>query len=246
MKKKVNILFLLLMIIFIGIIGYSTYNIIVWKLDNDKGSNILKEIKNSIKIVKDLDTNDDIYEVDFDSLKDKNSDTVAFLKVESTNIEYPIVKAKDNDFYLDHSFDKSYNGAGWPFANYINKFDGSDKNITIFAHSRYDGSMFGTLYKTLDSDWQSNKNNYKILFITEDGTNYYEVISTYKILSEEYYINNSFNDDSEWYDFLKTISNRSNYDYGYVPMVSDKIITLSTCSSDDRYRIVLHAKLLDN
>ena len=176
------------------------------------------------------------------NLKGKNNDTVAFIKINGTSIEYPIVKTNNNEFYLDHSFDKSSNGAGWLFINYINELDGTDKNITIFGHSRKDGSMFGTLYKTLSKEWQENKKNHKILFITEKSYDKYEVFSTYKILNEDYYIKNDFKTDDEYKEFLDTIAKRSNYNYETEVTINDSILTLSTCASNDKYRIVLHAK----
>ena len=58
-----------------------------------------------------------------EKLKQENSDTVAWLKVENTNIEIPVVQAKDNSYYLTHNFNKKYNVAGWVFADYKNKFE---------------------------------------------------------------------------------------------------------------------------
>ena len=208
-------------------------------MDNTKSSKVLKYVSSDIKVI-----DDNNYTIDFASLKKKNEDTVAFIKVNGTNIEYPVVKANNNEFYLTHSFDKTVNSAGWVFANYINSFDDSDKNITIFAHARRDGSMFGSLYKVLSNDWYTNKNNLKILFITEKKTYYYQVFATYKVLSEDYYIKNSFDDDKEYIEFLNKIKNRSVYNYNVDLSEKDTILTLSTCASNDKYRVVMHAKKL--
>jgi sortase B len=245
-RKKSNQIFLLFTIIFLAIFIYSAYKIVLWKIENDKGNKTLTNIKKDIKIIKNIEGEIAQYKIDFSNLKKKNNDTVAFIKVKGTNIEYPIVKTNDNSYYLTHSFDKSPNGAGWPFANYLNKFDGTDKNITIFAHARYDGSMFGTLYKTLSTSWQENKDNHKILFITENGPSEYQVFSTYKILAEDYYIKENFSSDEEYQTFLTTITKRSNYNYNVDVTLKDTIITLSSCASDDKYRIVLHAKKIEN
>ena len=238
MKRKIFILIFTL--IFIGLFIYSLSRILLWSRDNKKTQNILDTIENNIE--KDSDE----YTIDFEGLQKENPDTVAFIKVNGTNIEYPIVKTTNNSFYLNHSFDKTENGAGWPFANYINTLDGTDKNISIFAHARRDGSMFGTLYKTQDTTWQQNKDNHKIIWITEKGTDYYQVFSTYTILNEEYYIKNNFQTDEEYIEFLTTINKRSNYNYNIPLTKEDQIITLSTCASDDKYRIVLHAKKIIN
>ena len=132
------------------------------------------------------------YNIDFSNLKSKNSDTVAWIKVNGTTIEYPIVKTTNNDFYLTHSFDKSYNNAGWIFADYRNKIDGTDKNIIIYGHNRRDGSMFGTQKQTMTPEWYNNPENLQINFITENGNYLYEVFSVYEILAEDYYIQTDF------------------------------------------------------
>ena len=237
-KKRNNIVINILLLIFIVLFVFSSIKIIYWYLDNQKSNKVFRSISNDIKVI----DRDNKYDIDFFNLKKKNSDTVAFIRVNGTNIEYPVVKSSNNDYYLNHSFDKSVNSAGWVFANHINKLDGTDKNITIFAHARRDGSMFGTLYKTLSDDWRKDKNNLKILFITQSNTYYYEVFSTYKVVSEDYYIKNNFNNDDEYRAFLSKIRKRSNYDYNIDLNSNDTIITLSTCASNDKYRIVLHAK----
>ena len=239
-RGRGSILINILLIIFSFVFVFSLIKIIFWYNDNQNSNRVMKTIREDIKVVK--DTN--LYKIDFDNLRKINKDVVAFIKVNGTNIEYPIVKANDNEYYLNHSFDNSLNSAGWIFANYINEFDETDKNITLFGHARRDGSMFGTLYKTLSNNWREDKNNLKILLITERDTFYYQVFSTYKVLSEDYYIKNSFNDDNEYQEFLNKIKSRSNYNYDVDLDVNDSILTLSTCASNDKYRIVLHAKRL--
>ncbi len=182
------------------------------------------------------------YTVDFNMLKKQNSDTVAWIKVNGTNIEYPIVKAKDNEYYLTHSFDKSSNSAGWIFADYKNKFDGTDKNIVVFGHNRKDKSMFGSLKNILTSEWQNNSENTEITFVSENENCLYKVFSIYQIEKEDYYIKTNFSNNNEFEKFLETIKNRSVKNFGTPVSSVDRILTLSTCASNDNYRIVLHAK----
>lgn len=175
-------------------------------------------------------------------MKQTNSDTIAWLKVNGTNIEYPVVKTKNNDYYMTHSFDKSYNSAGWVFMDYKDKFDGSDNNMVIYAHNRRDGSMFGTLKNILTEDWQNNESNYIIPFITENEEAEYQVFSVYKIEKEDYYITTNFGDDNEFQKFIDKIRTRSVKDFGIDVTIDDHILTLSTCADNNKYRIVLHAK----
>ena len=147
----------MLELLFIALIIYSAYQIYKWYTENKKTSEILNNISRSVTVDKD---NKPI--IDFKTLQEENSDMVAYLKVNGTDINYPVVKAKDNEFYLSHSFDKSISGAGWIYADYRNKLDGTDKNLIIYGHNRRDGSMFGTLKNILNKEWYENKDNLKI------------------------------------------------------------------------------------
>ena len=71
--------------------------------------------------------------VNFDELKKKNSDTVGWIKVDNTNINYPVVKCSNNDFYLNHGFDEKWNDAGWIFMDYRNKMDNINKNTIQYT-----------------------------------------------------------------------------------------------------------------
>ena len=241
LKKKYQIILIIAFAsLFLSLLIFSLIKIFNWNNDNNKTKKIKKDIIEDAVIVKKDET-----EIDFKKLKETNSDTVAYIIIPNTKISYPIVKGDDNDYYLNHSFDKKYNEAGWIFANYENRFDGTDKNISIFGHNRLNGSMFGTLKKTLSRSWQQDRNNYEILFMTEGGKYKYLVFSTYKIKAEDYYIKSSF-DSNEFGDFVNTLKSRSNYNYNVEVENDDKIITLSTCDINNDYRIVLHAKLIES
>lgn len=118
--------------------------------------------------------------MNFEKLKQENSDTVAWLKVENTNIEIPVVQAKDNSYYLTHNFNKKYNVAGWVFADYKNKFDETDKNIVVYGHNMRDDSMFGSLKNVINEEWYDNKDNQYITFITENEYQTYQIFSIYQ------------------------------------------------------------------
>ena len=240
-KYRITLISIFIIICLIGLI-YSLINIIDWKKDADDNKNIVEEIKENITI----DEEDDSIKIDFKSLKEQNSDVIAYIKVNGTNIDYVVVKGNDNSYYLKHNFNKEYNIAGWIFADYHNKFDETDKNIVIFGHNTKDGSMFGTLNKVLDKKWQEKHENLEIVLVTESGQYKYKVFSTYSIVAEDYYINTIFNNDDEFTKFINKIKSRSNYDYGVELDSSDKVLTLSSCIGDGKKRVVLHAKLIEN
>lgn len=240
-KNKKNILIFILQLIFLAIFIYSSIQIIIWYKDNKKTNSLKEELSEAIVIDTANENEEGKYNIDFDNLKEKNKDAIAFLKVNGTNVEYVVVKGNDNKYYLNHSFDGKYNIAGWIFADYKNKFDGTDKNIVVYGHNRRDGSMFGSLKKALKEEWYKKEENRKIVFITENESCIYEVFSIYQIEKEDYYIRTNFSKD-EFTDFIKTIKSRSINDFGVEVSEKDSILTLSTCANDNRYRVVIHAK----
>ena len=153
----------------------------------------------------------------------QNYDGIPYLKVNNTKIDYVVVKAKDNDYYLHHNFNKKSNVAGWVFADYHNKFDGSDRNIVIYGHNMKNGTMFGTLKKTFKKEWYKNTDNHIITLVTEQGTLKYQVFSVYSIPVEDYYINTKFSSDNDFYKFIKTLKSRSIHNFKVDVNKTDKI-----------------------
>ena len=235
-KKKIIKLF---MIVCFFVMIYAIYNIVSWYLDNEKNEAIKEEIKEII------DKGEDKNSIDFKTLKEKNSDIVAYLKVNNTNIDYVVVKGNDNKYYLKHNLYKEYNRAGWIFMDYHNRLDGTDKNIVIYGHNTTDKTMFGTLRNVVKKEWYENVDNHIINLVLENEVLTYQVFSSYTIKVEDYYINTIFKDDTEFNTFINTLKRRSVYDYGVDVSGEDSILTLSTCTSNGKSRMVLHAKKID-
>lgn len=181
--------------------------------------------------------------VNFNELKKINPNTKGWVQVNGTNINYPFVQGKDNKYYLTHSFDKSYNKAGWIFLDYRNNIDLLSKNTILYAHSRLDLTMFGSLKKTLTNEWLNNTNNHVIRLSTEKENSLWQVFSIYHIPVTNDYIITDFNTDEEFKYWSSMIINRSIYDFNTTVNNNDNILTLSTCYNDNE-RVVLHAKLI--
>lgn len=238
-KNHKTILLIVFVLICLAGLIYSLINIIHWKNDVDDNESVAETTKESIT----TDEKEDLIKIDFATLKEQNPDTIAYLKVNGTNIDYVVVKGNDNSYYLNHNFDKEYNIAGWIFADYHNRFDESDKNLIIYGHNIKDGSMFGTLEKVLGKEWYENENNHKVVLVTENGQYEYQVFATYAIIPEDYYINTIFKDNNEFDEFVKELKSRSVHNYNIEVTGDDKILTLSSCIGDGEKRVVLHAKL---
>lgn len=264
-NNKLKNIYLLICVIFSIIIIYSVFNIVSWFKDNQKIDKQVNDIINNTKVeeVKDNSNTEIIKQetkipetsiywtflktplinVDFDKLKKTNSDTVGWINVSGTNINYPVVQTKDNTYYLTHSFDKTYNKAGWVFMDYRNKMDNINKNTIIYAHSRVNNTMFGSLNKTLKKDWYNNKSNHMIRLSTENINSMWQIFSVYTVPNTNDYIKTVFNNDDEFLDFINLIKNRSKFDFATDVNISDNIITLSTCYKTNE-RVVVHAKLI--
>lgn len=238
MKKKNKILITLIQIVLIVVIIFSGIKIIEWIKSNKKNKDIMSEIKENVVINNEMDSNNEEYKIDFAKLKQKNSDAIAWIKVNGTDIDFPVVKGTDNSYYLTHNFDKEKNKAGWIFADYRNKFDGTDKNIIIYGHNMKNGSMFASLKDVIKEVWYNNENNKYIALITENENCKYQVFSVYQIETEEYYLQTNI---SNFKEFVEKIKGRSKKDFNVDIKETDSILTLSTCADNTKYRVVLHA-----
>ena len=184
------------------------------------------------------------YNVDFTKLSEKNDDTIACLHMPNSNINYPIVQTTNNEYYLTHAFDKSYNSAGWVFMDYENLINFQSDNTIIYGHGRLDKTVFGSLKNALDKTWQGNLENYVIWISTPNENLVYQIFSIYTIDKESYYIKSSFSSTKEKQDWIKTMKSRNITNQDTPVDENDKILTLSTCLNNNGGRIVVQAKLI--
>lgn len=175
----------------------------------------------------------------FSDLKQINSETVGWLTVNGTNIDYPVVKHSDNDYYLNKDFENNTNRYGWVFMDYRNSAPNLGKNTIIYGHDS-GGVMFANLYKVLYRNWYTNKKNQIITFNTENESSKWQIFSIYKIDTTNDYLKVNFN-GNEFLDFVNMIKGRSIYDFNVDVNNNDQILTLSTCHGDTQ-RLVVHAK----
>ena len=260
-RKKLNvknlcllIFFLVMLIVFL----FSLIKVIMWIIDNNNTNDIIKKVANTYEINEKNYDNEviinenekDIYfdymnlkfiDVDINKLKTFNPDTIGFIKVMGTNINYPFVQTLDNDYYLNRSYDKTYNNAGWIFLDYRNN-EFNDKNTIIYGHGRINGTMFGSLKDTLKSSWQNNKDNYIIKISTEKENSIWQIFSVYKIATTSDYLQTTFS-DNEFESFISLIKGRSSYNFETNVTNEDKVLTLSTFYNDND-KMVVHAKLI--
>lgn len=173
-----------------------------------------------------------------------NTDVVAWLEVNNTKINYPVVKSTNNTYYLNHDIYKENTPSGWVFMDYRNNSNELDKNTIIYAHALKTGYMFGELHKFLYSYFRSNEENLLISFSTKEKVMKFRVFSSYRVSDEVDYLKVNFSNDESFMSYVKEIKERSNYNYNVEVNKNSKILTLSTCSGKNR-RLVVHAVLVE-
>lgn len=242
-KNKKIVILSIIRIIFLITLLVSVIYIVKWYIDSKQNEKLEEKILETV-IVESEDNTGEEYKIDFKKLKEINNQVVGWLKINGTEVEYAVVQAKDNNYYLKRNLDKKYNVGGWIFADCKNKLDGTDKNIVIYGHNMKDNSMFGSLKNILNEEWYNNEENYVIDFVTENEEQKYQVFSIYKIENEDYYIDTEFK-KNEFAKFIETLKNRSIKDFNIDVSSEDSILTLSTCADNNKYRVVLHAKKIN-
>lgn len=255
------IIFLICFIIFI----INIKDLIIWKLDYNKIEKQIEEIQEIIEIdeveenekIEIIEQEEEIpkanpywdyiklnlINVNFNELKQINSSTKGWIQVNGTNINYPFVQAADNEYYLSHSFDKSWNSAGWVFLDYRNDINSLSKNTILYAHGRLDYTMFGSLRNITKSGWLNNSNNYVVKLSTEVENTLWQVFSVYHIPTTNDYIQVDFSSNDEFSNWVNMLIDRSIHNFNTTIQSNDNILTLSTCY-DDYEKVVLHAKLI--
>lgn len=175
----------------------------------------------------------------------KNNDTIGWIKINGTKINYPFVQTKDNDYYLKHDFYKRKSETGWIFADYRNNFETLDNNTILYGHNLINNTMFGEIPDFLKKTWLNQQNKPYIKLSTQHQNSIWEIFSIYKTTPTVDYLQTKFNSMENYNIFLNTILKRSAHNFNVSIEPIDKIITLSTCDDTGKYRVVIHAKLIN-
>ncbi len=232
-NKLYKYIFFTLVLIFV----ISSSIIIYWLFQTRKTNNISKDIiaDVTIPINSNEKANAENITIDFNKLLELNNQVVGWIKINNTTINYPILKTNNNDYYLTHNILNENSTNGWIFMDYRNKSDFSDKNTVIYGHNIKSGIMFSDLKKVYNKKLKED-----IYIYTTDGKiNKYKIYSCYMCEPDSIPINPYIN-NGNYDEFVNNMKQRSNYDYGF-DVVNGKTITLSTCDSTGKSRIIVHA-----
>ena len=185
---------------------------------------------------------EELAQINLAALREINPDVVGWIRIPGTKIDYPLMQGEDNEFYLNHTWQKEQNSVGSIFLECQNSADFTDYNTIVYGHNMNDGAMFADLENyALQTFWERNPYVY---IVSDAGAYRYEIFAFFQpeVESLTYGMNPQRNDTKE--KFLKQSLENSWIDTGITPETTDRILTLSTCSgSNYDYRYVVQARL---
>ena len=177
--------------------------------------------------------------LDWDELHQTNPDIYAWIYVPGTSIDYPVLQhPSSNEYYLNHNLDGSYGFPGVIYTENYNSKDFTDPNTVLYGHNMDNTTMFSTLHNFRNPDMVSEP--HYIYIYTEDGrTLVYEIYAAYIYPSIHLLLNFDIDNDYIFEQYLRNISNMditstdlANIRHDIDVTVDDRIITLSTCTTD--------------
>lgn len=180
--------------------------------------------------------------INFDELSDINSDVVAWIKLDNSVIDYPVVQCGDNDYYLEHLFNKQVNSSGCIFLDYRNSSDFTNRNSVIYGHHMKNGSMFSAITKYKEQSFFDEHPVFQLY--TPDSSYEVEIFAGYVADVQDSAWNTDFADDAGFEKWIDEQIQKSLFKSNIKPTASDRIVTLSTCSYEfDNARFVVFGKI---
>ncbi|MBJ7983078.1 class B sortase [Bacillus cereus] len=245
-KKKNSFFQRILTVAFLGIFFYSVYELGGMFMDYYENRKVMAEAQDIYqRSPMEEKSSDGAVRAQFQALQKINPEIVGWITMDDTQINYPIVQAKDNDYYLYRNYKGEDMRAGSIFMDHRNDVKSQNRNTILYGHRMKDGSMFGSLKKILEEDFfmSHRKLYYDTLFEGYDV----EVFSVYTTTTDFYYIETDFGSNEDYASFLEKIKERSLYQTDTKVTADDQILTLSTCDyalDPEAGRLVVHAKLV--
>lgn len=181
-------------------------------------------------------------EKDLEALRQVNPDVIGWIWIPETLINYPIVQGEDNAYYLEHTWDQRESAYGSIFLECMNSSDLTDFNTIIYGHNMLNGSMFARLQR-FKQEYYWKVHPY-VYIATDDGVFRYEIFSSYAASVDSITYQLSFQQNETRQAFISHAVESSDIDTGIVPDITDRIITMSTCTGAGySSRRVVHARL---
>ena len=239
-KRKSSIIYPIIIVILLCVIGFSLYKIGTIAYGYWVGRSTYDSIAKEAGVTADDDK--DEVEVDFRKLRKKYPDVKAWLYSKGTIINYPVAQGKDNDWYLHHTLDGKWNGAGTLFIDINNEKPFEEFLTIIYGHHMRDGSMFGSLVKYRDAEYYQK---HKVLKLYTPKKKYdIHVIGGCTIPGQSERYKFDFDGDEDKQEYLDWMSEYNEVAAEEGATTDDRIVMLSTCTYEfDDARFVLFGVL---
>lgn len=255
-KKKKNFLDYFITIILILAIGtflYAAYNLFMIFSEYKAGEKTYEGLLEYVheepnaddkEVLEGILANTAPITVDFEQLQEINPDIVGWIYMEAVpSISYPIVQGDDNEYYLHHTVEGEKNSSASIFVDYQNASDFSDANTIVYGHNMKNQSMFGLLKKYKELETCQESPYFWILTPQQDYK--YEIFSVREVSDrDEVYSMFSRNGD-EFKTYLEKMQAESLVAFEQQFDGTEKIVTLSTCTTNARKRCVVQGVRMD-
>ncbi len=183
---------------------------------------------------------------EFKILLNKNQKLIGWIKIDDTNIDYPVMQTSDNEYYLDHNLNQEYDKNGSIFMDKDCNVLEPSTNYILYGHHMRSGQMFGTLDRYSSEEYYEEHPYIQFDTIYEKGT--YQVMYVFRshVYSEDeiafkYYQFIDVNSEQEFNSYMQEMAEMSYYDTGVTAEYGDQLLTLSTCDyqeKDGRFVVV--------
>ena len=183
--------------------------------------------------------------VDLPALRGVNSDILGWITIPDTELSYPILAGRDNQYYLNHTWSGERNAAGAIFLEMNCASDFSDFNVILYGHRMHNNMMFGTLrfYDNLEY-WKEHP---RVYLFTDDSVRVYDIFAAMETPVDSPTYSFGLTEETDKQAFIDYAVEASVLDTGIVPTTEDSILTLSTCTQQGgpQSRWVVQAVLRD-
>ncbi len=188
---------------------------------------------------------------EFKNLLNINQKLIGWVKIDDTNIDYPVMQTDDNEYYLTHNLNQEYDKNGSIFLDKDCEIEYPSTNLILYGHHMRSGQMFGGLDRYEDESYW--KEHPYIQFDTLYDKGIWQVMYVFRsrVYRQEeivfkYYQFIDANSEQEFYSNMKEMEALSLYDTGVTAEYGDRLLTLSTCDyEEDNGRFVVVAKKVE-
>lgn len=229
----------LVLIIAIGVFCYSGYQLFTIYKGYSEGETEYEEIAQDAVYIQNVG-GEEKFTVDFEKLKEQNSDVVGWIRFEEPAIiNYPVVQGKDNYEYLDRTFKGYTNTVGTIFVNIYNSPDFEDKNTIVYGHRMNNETMFNKLKEYRSEEFWA-KHPYFYIYTPDGSEMKYTIYSVGEVHETSDLYAPDYVGEEHFDDLVKKSKECSLYDTGVDVNDDDKVVMLSTCiKGKSEYRLVV-------